>query len=662
MLEAMRELALLELNRRFGSVDKTLSMPDLRRKHGASLSPLLVEAAEKIPRVYLLQADHEQQGMVRMWSEEMTEDKVGRLPFNRPSGSQSGAIGPVLKRSYKKGQSPPYGPTPKIQETTRKDFNQLAAGSTPWAGYFRKISDLLFKPGTLLFNDDRHETGPGFELPHPLAAALHHIPETSTVFVAAVDGQGRWPGDRPEYQQYLAQTLADIKYVTGAAPVREQGTCPLCGTRDVTLYPNAVKGAGINFGNMDRAGAFPGIDTAAAWKGYALCLDCADLLYIFKFHLLQDFRGRVAGEGALLLPALLGNPEGRRRFMKDWSDYLSQIKTDTGKIGGIEADLMEFYAGREDAQLVLNVLWASFGQVIDDCRGYVTDILPSRLQALSKINASANRWGHPLAPGGPIAEAELRLDLGCLSPLFKRPGSKAAAKANSSPRLFAVKRALAEAAYQGTALDDPGPLWDELLITARWYMREAILSGKAWGLTNEGVSKKGQPTLASWTRHLARFLHYLDMTGVLPMTTDPPPFVPRMEVLQPFFAPGSGLDRTEKAFTFLLGILYGKLLQVQGARGVNVGANALTWLKRLNLSGRDLPALYTRVREKLLSYEVERSAAVRELIQELGRLGAQLGDRIELDTTATCYFLLLGQSVVQDVLPSKSKENGDQTP
>jgi len=54
-----------------------------------------------------------------------------------------------------------------------------------------------------------------------------------------------------------------------------------------------------------------------------------------------------------------------------------------------------------------------------------------------------------------------------------------------------------------------------------------------------------------------------------------------------------------------------------------------------------------------LSYETETNQRVRELIHEIGRLGALLGDQIDLDNTATCYFLLLGQSITVDVLPSK---------
>jgi len=89
---------------------------------------------------------------------------------------------------------------------------------------------------------------------------------------------------------------------------------------------------------------------------------------------------------------------------------------------------------------------------------------------------------------------------------------------------------------------------------------------------------------------------------------------------------------------------------------VNVGANALTWLKRLTLKGKDLPELYIKIREKLLSYESEKSPDIRMLIQELGQLGIRLGDRIKLDEVGTNYFLLLGQSMTESILPSKSKE------
>ncbi len=386
------------------------------------------------------------------------------------------------------------------------------------------------------------------------------------------------------------------------------------------------------------------------------------MLYIFKFHLLDQFQGRIAGSKALLLPALLGNPAGRERFIEDWHDYIHGLGG--SKLQDIEQNLMEFFVDSDDAHLILNILWAEFGQVIDNCRGTISDVLPSRLQQLSIRNTKANNWQHPLAPEIPVEDAKFDLAMNFLFPLLKRPGGKVSKGANASPRLFAIKRQLAEHLYHGTPIADPRPLWAELLDTARWHLRDAADNNKPWWeMIHQRKGNKHTPcgTLAGWTRHLARLLHYLDITGVLPMNPEPDLFQPRMEALKPYFTTDSGIDRPEKAFAFLLGILFGKLLQVQGAKKLNVSSNALTWLKRLNLSGRDLPELYIKVRGKLLIYGTEASSDVRELLNDLGRLGTQLGDRIELDTTATCYFLLLGQSITIDVLPSKSDPEGDST-
>ena len=117
------------------------------------------------------------------------------------------------------------------------------------------------------------------------------------------------------------------------------------------------------------------------------------------------------------------------------------------------------------------------------------------------------------------------------------------------------------------------------------------------------------------------------------MESESDSFEPDLETLKPFFGPETGINSPEKAYIFLLGVLFGKLLEVQGARGVNVSANALTWLKRLTLTSRDLPELYTKIREKLMIYGTEKSPKVRELITEIGRVGVRLGDPIQLSQT-----------------------------
>jgi CRISPR-associated protein Csh1 len=162
-------------------------------------------------------------------------------------------------------------------------------------------------------------------------------------------------------------------------------------------------------------------------------------------------------------------------------------------------------------------------------------------------------------------------------------------------------------------------------------------------------------TMAGWVRQLARFLHYLTMIGV--SMPDPEPiYQPRSEALKPYFGQESAVRGAAKAFAFILGALYGKLLQVQAARGVNVGSNALTWLKRLTLAGKDLPELYVKVREKLMVYETEGNPTVRELVAELGELGTRLGTDINLDETQTCYFLLIGQSLAVKMMPSRETD------
>lgn len=170
--------------------------------------------------------------------------------------------------------------------------------------------------------------------------------------------------------------------------------------------------------------------------------------------------------------------------------------------------------------------------------------------------------------------------------------------------------------------------------------------------------------MAGWARHLCRFLYFLRKLEVYSGMEDWR-YTPRTQRLRESFGDlfedvdgRTGIDRPEKAYAFLLGSLFGKLIQVQGARGVNVGANALPWLKRFTLTGKDLPELYVRIREKLLTYGTESNAAVRDVEEELGYLGALLGTDINLNQTETGYFLLLGQSLSRTFMPSEGRGRG----
>lgn len=651
MLEAMRSITLLDLQEELGiPMTEAVGLNELRQRHAVRLNELLVESVEKIERVYIISPTKEA-GMVSLTVADIKEPS--RLPFNKPSGSQSPAIGPVIKRTFADKKP---GPTVKIQESTYKSFEQLSQTKEPWSAYFAEIIQIL-SANKLLFNGRTITVGPDQQFTSVMAAAVGVIPEKETVFVTVADYQNRWPGDRTEYWQYLTQALANEKYLTKETPIKEKGECPLCGQKEVSLYPNGLKGAGLNLFNVDREGAFPSLKKADSWKCYALCLDCADTLYIFKNHLMKNFTTRIAGARALVMPGLLGTREAQAEFMLMFKKYIKNVSQDN--ISSHEKDLLYFLKDQPDTNLVLELIWATFGQCVDDVTGIVMEVLPSRLNSLSKLNGSMNRWAHPLAPVYPLETIDFDLSLNFLQPLFERPGGKRVEKLNSSTRLFEIKRLLVSAIYREELLSSEilKVFWHEILETARCYLDEANQKGVWRGLFEERLSDKPIKflTLAGWIRHLARFLAYLSKVEVYLME-ETQILAPEMVALRPYFSAGGGINTLEKAFAFLLGVLYGKLVQVQAARGVNVGANALTWLKRLNLTGNDLPELYVKIREKLLSYETEGNPDIQAILKEIAYLGIKLGDKIQLDNISTCYFLLLGQSLTTTILPTKDKK------
>ena len=230
------------------------------------------------PRYYTLSPDPKHASVAILEAHELKSTDGVKLPFNQPSGSQSPALGPLIKRTPPT-KAKPAGPTVKIQQTTLRAFKEIGDAGQPWSDYFRSAHDCWSRPKLRLNNEEADaESG-------ALQAAIEHIDEKRTVLVAYRTPEGKLPGDVPEYVRYLQEVLAATKYATGAVPVVQDKTCTLCGRPEVAVYPNALRGAGINLANLDRDGAFSALDVQAAWKSYALCIGCADLLYVYWNHL-----------------------------------------------------------------------------------------------------------------------------------------------------------------------------------------------------------------------------------------------------------------------------------------------------------------------------------------------------------------------------------------
>jgi CRISPR-associated protein Csh1 len=663
MLEAMRELALDFLHDKLGGqADESPEVFYQRIRESApeQLFPYLVEdnvdeerSGRDKPRYYTLGPADDDPKVAVLETFELKASDAVKLPFNQPSGSQSAALGPLIKRTAS-SKTKPAGPSRKIQATTLKAFEEFGKAGRPWSAYFAGAHECWTRK-KLRYGSTIIDAPDG-----ALAAAIEAIDEKRTVLLAYRAADLRLPGKVPEYITYLRTVLATTKYTTGSCPIRPEKVCPLCGRAPIDVYPNALRGAGINLANLDRDGAFSGLDPDAAWKSFALCIGCADLLYIYCKHVAGTFRTRVAGENALALPTLRVADAVRKQFVARLRNWGADAPK---KVTSRERQLLKAL-GEDSSVNSITLLWAEFGQRIDDIRGVVTDVLPSRLNELSLRNEQFNRLKMPIFPEIHLEEFEFDLSLSMLRPLFQCPGGKKAQSRNDSRRLFDLRRDIADAIYLARLLPWER-FWAEIHQTARWHWDAACESDNCpYGLLYEGWSKKkneGFLTVAGWVRHLARFLHYCRMIGRNSMSETAAAYQPGCEILKPYFGPESAIDSPAKAFAFVLGLLYGKLLQVQAARGVNVRANALTWLRRLTLSGKDLPELYTKVREKMLAYgKIESNPAVRELNVELAELVAKSRRFLQLGETDTCFFLLLGQSLAAKVLPSKTEgDSGD---
>lgn len=662
MLEIMRQLAVQHLYAELdGTGDPEAWYRDTHAQRLDLLLPYLTEEAREsmAGNYYVLSADPHDPTVAILESREFARERDGHLlPFAQLAGSQSGDLGPVLKRTFNKKSGP--GPTKKILETTVKRFATLAQTDEKWAEYFAECLHVCQRPrlrfqGRLLGGDAQTNA---------LLLAVAHIPETKTCFLAITDGQGHLPGMRREYMDYLRRELGGAKYATKKSKAR-QGRCHLTGQEGM-VYPNASMGAGLNLTNVDRVGVFSNLSVDNAWKRYALSLAAADALYTFYFHCSQSYTAYVAGKQALVLPALHGylTPEQRRRFIRKYHEYLKALRATSGGVAYREKKLVEYLAAQEDVVAGLTIVWAKFGQKMEDVQGVVEDVLPSRLSTISHVVAMTQQQESPYFPMQPISP----LDLGFnhVAAVLRGPRGWRGPGADSRA-LFALTVTLAEAAYHARSIPH-ALLLGEGMQVARMYLNAIVhdAAHRTWQSYSEGAAEK-DPTLAGWVKHFTRLLYFFRRLEGEEMSDTAATYTPTRPELAPFFADGqrvAGLDSDAKRWCFLLGALFGRLLYMQDQRGVNTG-KALGWLKGGALMAHDLPGLFNKVYDKILEYrhdteervrQIARGRATDALIAEIGALGTRLGATIGLTQDETTYFLLLGLASSRTVTDAMKTE------
>ena len=650
MIQAMRQLALDFLyNELNGSGDEEVWYRDMRENDMGALFPYLVEAARDsmASNYYVLYPDPDDEQVAVLEQRVRKDEDDTKIPFVQSTGSQSPALGPVIKRSYSNAKG--GGPSEKILNSTLAAFAEIGIQGEPWSGYFDYARQLLSRPILVSKVDGKRYEGKA-----ALYQTVKVIDENKTAYLSILDSEGKLPGERADYRAYLQNALAKEKYSTKSVEPVENQRDALTGER-TTVYPNGLTGAGLNLTNVDRTGVFADLDDSNAWKKFSLGAANADLLYTFSFHMRGEFVGRVAGELALVLPHLAVDQRKRQKFVRGFKTYIENLNQED--TSARERRLLRYFKDQPEAVVSITIVWASFGQKLENVTGIISDVLPSRLSVVSEHISSVKEMINPIFPVHAVEYAEPDLAFNSLGGLLKRPGGKKNKKANEGARLFEFKRDMAARVYHGRMIITTR-FWDEVLVVAKAYLMDIAESGNTYGLLNEGFSQKGAfLTLAGWTKHVAKYIYFLRQLEVYPAMANWS-YEPKQESLKGFFADTratAGLDDAHKVYAFLLGVLFGKVMEVQAARGVNVGANALTWLKRLNMTGADLPGLYNRVREKLLTYDTESRSEVRAIIAELGALGVQIGVP-QLNKTDACYYLLLGQSLTRTLIPIREKK------
>ncbi len=588
MFGDMRMLGLYFLANELGApagVDLEAWYRGVREKEAEKLFPYLVEASDDMAYGYVLSADKEDPDLARLSVEEMSKKNRGNYPFvkSAPAGPQ---VGPIFKKGLNKDKE--ITPKASTFRKTMDKFAFLGRAGEAWSPYFEDVLRVCHRT-KLFFQGEEYPAKKDQSL---LSLALEKI-EQPRSFLVIRDSQGRLPGESKEFMDYL-QSIGKEKYTT-KIPSKKDGVCSICGCQG-EVFANSLAGAGLNWVNMDRRGAFPSFSLRNAWKAYALCLGCSDVLYVYKNHILKLFRSDIAGEPALVIPHVVGEIENRKRLSERLEQYMKQIQV--GDVHRSENNLLRFFADEETVGS-LTIAWVKFGQLIEEPRGMLLDILPSRLGELSKKIGDVNEsWKAPSIRMFPQEIPEsYRFDLhqNVLKALFNRPGGKSANAKSDSERLGVLRRELLGALLYKRSLDERR-FWQEWLLTAQEYLRAWGKQDKPdhWYFLSEPPpeakmaekraakkAKKGEQeqdtatpnkkpdhawmTMGGWVRHIARYVHFLRSEGVFAMEESV--YEPKAKGLKPYFGKESGINSNEKAFAFFVGCVVWEA--VVGTRGAS---------------------------------------------------------------------------------------------
>lgn len=347
----------------------------------------------------------------------------------------------------------------------------------------------------------------------------------------------------------------------------------------------------------------------------------------------------------------------------DREDGLSVIKEafklyrkDLQGIERSEKNILKDLSQNESISTVTFVIGEVSGQSIKNIRKIIPDVLPSRLSEISKaidetnnINKSySNEHPWKVLDQQPM-DGSLRIIRNVLGmPKYMKPstGKRAPFKAMHVDSLDVLSAIFLEGKY---------PLKD--LITEF----SAKLSYDFLGAHSDEAKVY---SIRSNMSKMIFFISFLRRAGVIELENGKN-FVSKylekhdgLKSLNEFLnIEARGLNTKEKEYTFLLGMLLGKLVSIQMAK--QVSSSALKWLKGMQLSQQDLMEIFVKTRSKLDDYSIPKSAwsdEMRGVAEAIGALGSDI-ERWDLSRNEIAFYLCLGQSLSGYYLPSKKKDD-----
>ncbi|MFH1287099.1 MAG: TM1802 family CRISPR-associated protein [bacterium] len=647
MLNAIRNLGILKMIQEF---------PDVFNREALESPDKFLEQREKAiekgiyGKLQFEPINDEEIGLFSINGEKISfnttkkDDDASKYIFRKTPGSQAAYISPTWKaaKSDKKLQS-----TIKYFKEQSKDENI----SEEARKVFCKVIQIFESNFICMEDAGKIEKKSFWEIYHSNKKTGKNT-KGLNVFTIVIDG--KYPGEIKEFVDDALAKIAESFYtISGVTPIA--GACSICHNKD-KLFPNVLSGVGINIANIHKAGFFPGVIKENSTKAFPICSSCAEVLFIAKSHVLPDFVQSISGHQALIIPHLV-HSENKSESLEIIQYALKLLTRNIASAESTEIGIIEDLADNKGISTVSFLFGEVGGQSVQNIRKFLPDILPSRLSEIAKAIHAINNIHNQYTRDHPWRFKKNPLD----------------------GKLQIIRNVLGMAKYvkplQGKRKPFKAFSVDSLDILEAIFMKKEFplkalipeFSAKlSYDFLGSLSNEKQEPVFVirdniANMSYLLKFLNKLEVIKMAENVNLMGKYLEGCDGLKPLneflSKEATGLDNADKQYSFLVGLLFGKLIAFQQAR--RVSNNALRWLKGLEIGQQDLMEIFMKTRSKLDDYSFQRPAWSEEMkgvAEAIGALGSQIGSNWEISRKDVPYYFCLGQSLSGYYLPGKTIE------